>query len=157
VTSVSGGRPRQVAVAAAGVLAVIAALLPWVSSPLGFRQLQARGVDGGYGRLALVLGVLVLLDAALTVLRRRALLGPWLLAAVAAGLGVVAALGWADARAVLDREVPGVGVHPGQRGPGLVVLWFSVAAVAMGAAAALRDRTSAPGARPAEGHRADDE
>ena len=155
--TVPGGRPRQIALAGAGALAVIGALLPWVAAPLGFRQLQTRGVDGAFGRWVLAVGVLLLLDAAVSLVRRRAPLGSWPTVLVGALLALLAARGWADAHDVLEREVPGIGVHPGQRGPGLVVLWFAVAAAAIGALLAVRDGGSAPGAGSPERHGPDHE
>jgi hypothetical protein len=149
--------PRLLAVATAAVLAVIAVLLPWVSAPLGFRQLQTRGIDTGYGQLAAVVGVLLLLDAAVTLVRGRRLLGRWPLLVVAVVLALLAARGWADVRNVLDRDVPGIGVHPGRRGPGLVVLWFSVVAGVVAVGLAFRDAASAPGARTTQRDRSDDE
>jgi hypothetical protein len=154
---IPGGAPRRVAVAVAAALAVLAALLPWVSAPLGYEQLQQRGLDSGCGVAALLIGIALVLDLAVSGVRGRALLNGWFLAVAAVALAVIAALGGLDVRAVLDREVSGIGVHPGRRGPGLVVLWFAVVAAAAAAGLALRDRRSATRPGPAESDRADEE
>lgn len=109
-------------VAVAGVLCVLAALLPWIQVPVGFERLQVKGTDRAAGLVVLVIGIALLALSAAAARRpamRLAAMWPAVLGLVLAG---IAWLSWSWAHDVLHQDVPGLGVHPGRTGAGLRVL-----------------------------------
>lgn len=136
-------RGAWVARALAGGIAVGGSLLPAVTSPAPFERLRVDAVRTSYGRIALFVGVLLVLTAVVPAARRMSGWG-WWSAAAAVVLGAATGWGCWEVDGVLSRQVPGVGVHPGRPGPAIPVLAVAAAVTAVAALLDLRPLFARP-------------
>ncbi|MBK5308216.1 MAG: hypothetical protein JJD92_16135 [Frankiaceae bacterium] len=114
-------------VTAAGAIAVLSAMLPWVQVPVGFEQLRVRGISRPVGGAVLVVGIALLLLVGYAARRPGLAFPVRIVAEVAVALGVAAVVGWMDVQDLLTKDQPGLGVHPGHVGPGIRLVGVAAA------------------------------
>lgn len=124
----------------AGTLAILGSLLPAVAAPVPFQYLQTQAVGSACGLVALMTGVALLASAVVPAAGSLTDRRPWLAVSAAVVLAASAWLCATDVREALAKDLPGIGVHPGRRGPGVPVLWTAAATAVIAAIATVKAR-----------------